>query len=168
MCCPQAVKLLQTVSSHDHIWLVRLTHPKKNTNRHSAPPGSLNTEHILSAQTRKKSANQRPALAGSDQSEASKHEPPAAAIRRSSSDRFHSDKKGSYGVRGLTNDKGHFIKWKGVWSSVETFKVKTINWCVHNILLKYWNVKSFLTDAANQISDNDWTPSGKTVLVVNQ
>ena len=111
--CPQAVKLLQTVSvSHDHIWLVRLTHPKKNTNRHSAPPGSLNTEHILSAQTRKKSANQRPALAGSDQSEASiKHEPPAAAIRRSSSDRFHSDKKGSYhGVRGLTDDKGHFIK----------------------------------------------------------
>ena len=70
----------------------RLTLTKKNTNRHSAPPGSLSTEHILSAaQTRKKSANQRPALAGADQSEA-----PAAGIRRSSSDRFHSDKKGSY------------------------------------------------------------------------
>ena len=31
-----------------------------------------------------------------------------------------------------------------------------------------WKVKSFLTDAANQISDNDWTLGGKTFLVVSQ
>ena len=123
----------------------RLTHPKRNTNRHSAPPGSLNMEHILSSQSRKKSANQRPVLAGADQSE-------PAVIRRSSSDRFHGDKKGSYGVK----RSFHQVK-EGVWSA-ETFKVKTINWCAqYFIKLLKWKVKSFLTDAANQIPDNDWT-----------
>ena len=57
----------------------------------------------------------------------------------------------------VMESKGHFIKWKGVWSA-ETFKVKTINWCAqYFIKLLKWKVKSFLTDAANQIPDNDWT-----------
>ena len=104
----------------------RLTHPRRNTNRHSAPPGSLNMEHILSSQSRKKSANQRPVLAGADQSE-------PAAIRRSSSDRFHGDKKGSYELGGSQKVISSSEK---VFDPLKLLRLKPST-DVHNILLNY-------------------------------
>ena len=106
--------------------MTRLSHPRRNINRHSAPPGTLTPEHITPHQTRKSCDNQslksvnkssadsqslksvnKSALKSATDTAHIQHEPPAA-VRRSTSDRFQCDKKGIYGDR----LKGHFINSK--------------------------------------------------------
>ena len=68
----------------------RLSNPRKNSNRHSAPPGSL--DHVSSIIPRNKSFSDNPPQL--HHKTGSKNDPPTV-IKRSTSDRFHTDKKGS-------------------------------------------------------------------------